>query len=424
MLNRLSILFGLLFAISLVGCGGSDEPAGESDVIKIGHFASLTGKEATFGNQVDNGIRLAVDEINANGGVLGKQIELITEDNRSQVHETTLAVEKLIDKDHVIVLLGEVASSRSIAAAPIAQREKIPMVSPSSTNPQVTVDKRTGEVRDYVFRVCFIDPFQGEVMAKFAYENLGARRVAILKDNANDYSVGLAKNFIPKFTAMGGEIVEEQAYEGGQVDFKAQLTAIEAADADAIFLPGYYTEVSLVAIQAKEVGLDIPLLGGDGWDSPELTKGAAGEALEGMYFSNHYSVEDTSPRVKKFTDEYMAKYNELPGAMSALGYDAMKIVAKVIENVGKADPQLIRDGLEKLSGFNGVTGDISINEQHNADKPAVIIQIKDGKFTYHTTIGNDPTSASEAADSGAEGDSAMTGEKAEKSGMDTATSEK
>ncbi len=393
-MKKLSLLLALLIPVAIIGCGESEQ---DDSVIRIGHFASLQGDIATFGQQTDNGIRLAVEEINADGGVLGKQIELITEDTRSTTQDAGSAAEKLISKDRVLVLLGEVASSLSLIAAPIAEREQVPMVTPSSTNPEVTVAKN-GKVRDFVFRVCFIDPFQGKVMATFAYENLGARRVAILSDNANDYSVGLAKNFKEAFTEMGGEIVVETAYEAKQVDFKSQLTEIRESDVDVAYVPGYYTEVSLIAAQARDLGFDKPLLGGDGWDSPELVKGEFAEALEGCYFSNHYSVEDTTRMVKEFTDKYEAKYGEQPGAMAALGYDAMYIVKDAIERAGKADPLLVRDALEATTDFSGVTGTITINEDHNAIKPAVVLKIRDGKFTYFATI--DPNNPTPSADAG------------------------
>ena len=380
------LLTGLLTG-GLISCGEKDGSDGgsDSDVIKIGHFASLQGDIATFGQQMDKGVALAVEEINANGGVLGKQSDLLTEDTRSTAQDAGLAAEKLISKDEVSVLLGEVASSLSLAAAPIADREKVPMITPASTNPKVTVDEQ-GNVRPYVFRICFTDDFQGKVIAKFVRENLGLQKVAIMTDNANDYSVGLAKSFRETFTSMGGEVVAEQAFEAKQVDFKSQLTAIRDANPEAIIVPAYYTEVSLIAEQARALGITVPLIGGDGWDSPELTKGNAKAALEGCFFSNHYAVEDTTAHVKAFTENYQKKYGELPGAMSALGYDAMKIVAHIIAKAGTTEAEALTKELENLKDFQGVTGNISINAQHNADKSAVIIQIKDGKFTYYTTI--------------------------------------
>ncbi|MCE2503869.1 MAG: ABC transporter substrate-binding protein [Chlorobi bacterium] len=385
MYRLITLLFAGLLAGIMISCGGNGGNEEESDVIKIGHFASLQGDIATFGQQTDKGIKLAVEEINANGGVLGKQIQLITEDTRSTTQDAGLAAEKLISNDGVTVLLGEVASSLSLVAAPIAEREQVPMLTPSSTNPEVTVDKN-GNVRKYVFRVCFIDPFQGKVMAKFAKENLSTQRIAILKDNANDYSVGLAKNFRETFEAMGGEILAEQAFEAKQVDFKSQLTDIRDMNPDAIYVPGYYTEVSLIAEQARDLGITVPLLGGDGWDSPELTKGKFKEALEGCYFSNHYSVEDTTAKVKAFTEKYDQSYGELPGAMSALGYDAMYIVADAITRAGSTDSEAVTKALSETKDFPGITGNITIDEQHNAEKSAVVLMIKEGKFTYFATM--------------------------------------
>lgn len=383
---RLLTTAAAIALFTLAGCTktGGDKPE-ESATIKIGQIASMTGKEATFGQQVDDGIKLAIEEINNAGGLLGKKLELITEDTQSQTPPTKTAMEKLVSKDQVVAVIGEVASSRSMAAAPIAERAKVTLISPASTNTNVTLDK-DGKTLGYVYRICFIDPFQGTVMAKFASENLKAKNIAILKDNANDYSVGLAKNFAETFTKNGGTIVEEQAYEGGQTDFKAQLTAIKAKNPEAIFVPGYYTEVSLIAQQARELGMKAPLLGGDGWDSPVLTQGAAKEALEGSFFSNHYSEQDTSAVVLEFIKRFKAKYNEVPGAMSALGYDAMNIIAKIIKDSGKADAETIAKGLATLKDYPGVTGKITIDPQHNANKPAVVLQIKDGKYSYYSTI--------------------------------------
>lgn len=391
---RIISLLAAVVCLAFIGCPDKKPAAGENgkepivegNTIKIGHFASLTGKEATFGVQVNNGVMLAVDEINAAGGLNGKQIELIAEDTQSQTSGAQNAVEKLVGKDQVAAVIGEVASARSMAASPTCEREKTPMLSPASTNEQVTLAK-DGSVLNYIFRICFIDPFQGTVMAKFAGDKLGAKNVAVLKDNANAYSVGLAKNFSDKFKSLGGTIVEEQDYEGGQSDFKAQLTAIKAKNPQAIFVPGYYTEVSLIAVQARQLGITVPLLGGDGWDSPTLTQGAAKTALEGCYFSNHYSEQDTSAAVQEFIKKYKAKYGgEAPGAMSALGYDAMMIIAKICKDSGKSDRETIRAGLAALKDYKGVTGNITIDDKHNASKPAVVLQIKNGAFTYNSTI--------------------------------------
>ncbi len=370
---------GLIFVITLMvlisSCGKKDE-----NVIKIGQFASLTGSEATFGISSDNGIKLAVEEINNTGGVLGKKIELITEDNQGKPNETQTVVQKLINRDKVAGIIGEVASSRSKAAAPICQNAKIPMISQASTNPEVTA------IGDYVFRVCFIDPFQATVMSKFALNSMKVKKVALLIDQRNAYSTGLADNFRKIFVELGGEIVEEQKYSAGDKDFKAQLTAIKYKNPEAIFIPGYYTDVGLIAIQAREIGLTVPLFGGDGWESEKLTEGKAKDALEGCFFSTHVSSEDPNPLIQEFIKKYRAKYKSEPDAYSFLGYDAMMLMADAIKRAGSTEGDKIRQELAKTSNFKGITGNITINEQRNAIKPAVVLEIKDGKFKYKETI--------------------------------------
>jgi len=382
-MKKIIFLFAFI-AVTLVSCnksGGEKPQAEEAATIKIGHYASLTGKEATFGTEVDAGVKMAVEEINKSGGLLGKQIELITEDTQSNPQGAGNAVEKLIGNDKVVAVIGEVASGRSLIGGPICQRSKVPMVSPASTNEKVT---QTG---DYIFRICYIDPFQGSVLAKFAMDNLKKKTAALLKDNANAYSVGLTENFKKKFTEMGGQIVEEQSYQGGESDFKAQLTSIKAKNPDVIFVPGYYTETSLIAVQARQLGIKAPLLGGDGWDSPVLTQGAAKDALEGCFFTNHYSEQDTSARVQDFIKKFSALHNGgTPGAMSALGYDAMMIIAKAIKDGGKADSETIKNGITTLKDYQGITGNITIDANRNATKSAVVLEIKGGKFTYNTTV--------------------------------------
>src|SRR5688572_23590634 len=259
-------LLGLWLCVTaaLTACG--DQGAGESDEIVIGEYGSLTGTTATFGISTKNGVDMAIEKVNAAGGVLGKQVRVIVEDDQGRPEEAQTVVTKLINSDQVVAVIGEVASSRTLAAAPVAQQAGIPMITPSSTNPRVT------EVGDMIFRVCFIDPFQGLVMAKFATNTLKVRNVAVLRDIRNDYSVGLADVFVQNFTQMGGTIAADLSYSEGDTDFSAQLTSIAASRPDAIFIPGYYTEVGLIARQARQAGLTIPLLGGDGWDSPQLTE--------------------------------------------------------------------------------------------------------------------------------------------------------
>ena len=364
----------------LCGCGKPASEAAGGETIAIGEFASLTGKEAAFGQSSHKGTALAMEELNATGGLLGKKISFIFEDNRTTPGESATIVKKLITRDHVIAVLGEVASGRSLEAAPICQANKIPMISPSSTNPKVT------ETGDYIFRVCFTDPFQGKLLAEFAKRSLKAQKVAIFSDVSAPYSVGLAQFFKEPFLANGGKVVAEQKYTGGDKDFKAQLTAIKAANPDAIFVPGYYTEAGLIVSQARQLGITVPLFGGDGWEAPELIQ-IAGAALEGTYYSTHFSAENQDPKIQKFVQAYRAKYNdESPDAMAALGYDSAMVLADATKRAGTTEGAKLRDALAATKNYEGLTGKTTLNAQRDATKPAVIITVKDGKFKYVETI--------------------------------------
>jgi branched-chain amino acid transport system substrate-binding protein len=374
-LSYLLIIITVISALYLSGCTKSSQ-----NEILIGEYASLTGSEATFGISSDNGLKLAVNEVNSSGGVLGKKIKLITYDDQGKPSEAATVVQKLINKDRVVAIVGEVASSRSKAGAQICQSSKIPMVSPASTNPEVTA------IGDYIFRVCFIDPFQAEVMSKFAIQSLKIKRVAVLQDVKNAYSTGLAEFFVKKFKEMGGDIVEVQSYQSGDKDFKAQLTAIKSKNPEGVFIPGYYTDVGLIAIQAREIGITQPLFGSDGWESEKLTEGKAADALEGCFFSTHVSTEDPSPNVQNFIAKYKAKYNMMPDAMSFLAYDAGMIMFDAIKRAGSTENDKIKDALASTKDFDGVTGKISMNDQRNAVKPAVILEIKNGLFKYKETV--------------------------------------
>lgn len=367
------------------GCnkGGSEQTAAGSsggDTIKIGEYASLTGKEATFGTSSHEGTLLAIEQINAAGGVLGKKLELLTEDTQSKAGEPANAVNKLIARDKVVAMLGEVASSRSLEAAPICQANQIPMISPASTNPKVT------EVGDYIFRVCFIDPFQGTVMANFAGKTLKEKRVAVFTDEKSDYSKGLAKFFKERFTADGGEIVVELGYNGGDKDFKGQLTSIKAANPDGVFVPGYYTDVALICVQARQLGLNVPLYGGDGWESDKLLE-IGHDAVEGNYFSTHYHPDAENPVTHKFVEDYRKRWNgKTPDGLAACGYDSALVLADAIKRAGSTDAQKLRDAIGATKNFPASTGNISINEHRDATKPAVILQVKGGKFNYLETV--------------------------------------
>jgi branched-chain amino acid transport system substrate-binding protein len=370
---RLLFVLGLACVLGL-GCKQ------QSDEIVIGEYGSLTGGTATFGTSTHAGVMQALDEVNAAGGLLGKKVRVVTEDDQSKPEEAVSAVLKLIKQDNVVAVIGEVASSRSLAAAPQCQQNKIPMLSPASTNPKVT------EVGDYIFRACFIDPFQGSTMAKFAMRTLGLKRFAILTDTKNDYSVGLAQFFRDTVANQGGQIVAQESYSEGDIEFKAQLTKIKTQNPEALFVPGYYTECALVARQARELGLTVPLLGGDGWDSPKTIE-IGGAAVEGVYFTNHYSEQEDRPEVKKFLSVYKQRNaGKTPDAMAVLGYDAMLMMADAIRRAGSTEGTKIRDALAATKNFAGVSGKISIDASRNAQKSIVVLKIANGKFTFVESV--------------------------------------
>jgi branched-chain amino acid transport system substrate-binding protein len=354
-------------------------PAFSQDAIKIGEFGSLTGDNASYGVSQNQGIQMAVDEINNSGGVLGKKIDLTVEDNQTKQGQTTTIVRKLISQDHVVALLGEVASSKTLEAAPVAQEAKIPLIATGATNPKVT------QVGDYVFRVCFIDDFQAIVIARFVLEKLHKTKVAFLTDVKQDYSVGLtqfARDYLQK---NGGQVVKEQSYSSGDKDFRAQLTDIKSVNPDVILITGYYPEVSLIIREARQLGIKAAFAGGDGWDGASLIP-VGGKAIEGSYFSNHFSTEDKSPAVQQFVEKYRKKYNKLPDAFAGLGYDSVNLLADAIKRAGSTDPEKLRDAIAETKDFPGVTGKITINAERNANKSAVIITIKNGALHYFETI--------------------------------------
>ncbi|MBC7365432.1 MAG: ABC transporter substrate-binding protein [Undibacterium sp.] len=349
--------------------------AGAQETIKIGEFASLTGKEATYGQTVNKGTRLAFEETNAAGGVLGRKLQLVTEDDQSKPGESATVVKKLISREKVVAILGELTSGRTLEAAPIAQAAKIPLVSPGATAVEVTTKG------NYIFRVCFIDEFQGTVMAKFALDTLKVRRLALLSSVSSAQSVGLSKFFRERITAGGGAVALEQKYGEGDKDFRAQLTAIKAANVEAIFVPGYYAEAALVSKQARELGLTVPLLGIDAWESSQLIS-VGGAAVEGCYFSTHYSPENKSSAVVAFNQRFRARWNEDSNALSALAYDAAKVLIDAIKRAGSTDGAKIRDALAATKNYAAVTGSITFDAQRNPTKSAVVLTVKNGKFTF------------------------------------------
>ena len=372
--NIFALLLPLVLALNACNKGN------DTNVIKVGEYASLTGKEATFGNSSHEGTIMAIDEANAAGGVLGKKLQLLTEDTQSKQGESATVVNKLVARDGVVAVLGEVASGRSLEAARICQEAKVPMISPSSTNPKVT------ETGDFIFRVCFVDPFQGTVMANFARKTLKEQKVAVFTDVKSDYSKGLAQFFKEQFVKSGGTVVVELDYNGGDKDFKAQLTAIKAASPDGVFVPGYYTDVALICIQARQIGLNVPLFGGDGWESEDLMK-IGKEAVEGNYFSTHYHPDVGTEISRRFVDNYKKRFNgKTPDALAAMGYDSAIVLLDAIKRASSTDGQKIRDALAQTKDFQAVTGKITINEKRDAVKAAVILQVKNGKYKYLETI--------------------------------------
>jgi branched-chain amino acid transport system substrate-binding protein len=352
---------------------------GTSDTLLLGQVGSLTGSEATFGISARNGIAMAVEETNAAGGVKGKKLAVRVYDSQGRPEEAAQAATRLITQDKVLVLLGEAASSNSMAMAEKAQAAGVPMITPSSTNPAVT---RKG---DYIFRVCFIDPFQGYVMAKFARDHLEMKKVAVLQDNKSAYSVGLTDVFSRKFSEMGGAIVANESYSKGDTDFRAQLTAIKMTKPNAVFIPGYYTDVGIIARQARELGLSVPLLGGDGWESDKLFE-LGGEAIEGSYYSNHYSVDNPDPRVQEFIGKYKAAYGGVPDSVAALAYDAARLAIDAMKRAPDLTGASIRDAIASTKDFPGVAGTINLDQNRDAVKQAVILKVEGGKTKFVTTI--------------------------------------
>ncbi len=347
--------------------------------ILLGSYSSNTGATATFGIYQQRGIEMAIEEINKAGGIKGKMIKHINYDNKSDDNETLSVVKRLINQDGVVALIGEITSGRSKIGAGIAQENKVPMITPSATNPDVT------KVGNFIFRACFIDPFQGQVMAKFMIDNLKLKKAAILRDVKSDYSVGLADVFKAEVIKNGGQIVDDIAYQEGDVDFKSQLTSIKTKKPDAIFVPGYYNEVALIAKQAKELGMAQVMLGGDGWSSPKLYE-IAKEAINGHYFSNHYTTESTDPKTVEFVKNFKAKYNESADVMAALAYDATYMMAEAMKTAPEITSDNIRIALSQIKNFQGVTGNVSMNENRDAVKSAVVVKVDGTNYKFITSV--------------------------------------
>ena len=369
------------------GTGTNTATAGGGEIL-VGEYGSMTGPQATFGQSTHNGIMMAVDEINAKGGINGRKIKVITEDDQSKQDEAATAVTKLISQNNVIAVLGEVASSASIAAAPICQANKVPMITPSSTNPEVT------KKGDYIFRICFTDDYQGHSLGEYVAKTLGVKRAAILTDVKSDYSQGLGHFFEERFTALGGQIVAKASYANGDSDFKSQLTSVKAANPEVLFVPGYYTDIGQIATQSKDLGMNQPLVGGDGWESPKLIE-IGGKSLEGSYYSNHYFYGDPTPLVRDFVQKYKDRYGATPDALAALGYDDARVLGDALKRSAGKGGKDLRDAIAATKGFAAVTGTINIGPERNAiGKKLVIEEIKNGQLTLKATV---EPSGSEAA---------------------------
>lgn len=375
------LLASAMSVVFLAGCGGGKT---DSKDIRIGGNFELTGGVANYGKATLNGVNLAFKQANAAGGVLGKQLTMITADNKSEPSEATNAMTKLINQDKVVAVLGPVASSNVLAALQVGQDNKIPVFTPTATNPKVTMDN--GKVRTFVFRSCFIDPFQGKVMSDFAVKSLKVKNAAIFTDSSSDYSKGLAEVFESEFTASGGKIAVKEAFLQKDKDFKATLTKIKAANPDVIFLPAYYEEAGLVIKQARELGINVPIIGTDGFDDPKLVDIAGAGSLNNTYFSSHYSAQDTDPEIQKFIAAYKQEYGQEPNTLAALGYDAGLMLIDAIKRANSTEPQKIREALEQTKNLRVSTGMITLNANHDPVKSAVVIEMKDGKQTFKEKI--------------------------------------
>lgn len=388
MKKRLSMLLAVGLLVSgLTACGANSKGGqANSNEIKIGINYELSGGVASYGQSSVDGIMMAIDEINAAGGINGKKLVPVKYDNKSEPAEAITLANKLISQDDVVAILGPATSGSFKSEISVAEKKKVPVISGSATADDVTVDKN-GK-KNYAFRICYTDSFQGTAMANFASQNLSAKKAVIVKDSSSDYAKGLAENFTKTFTAAGGSIVGEEAYVAKDKDFNAILTKIKGLDFDVVYLPGYYEEAGLIIKQARALGIDKPILGADGFDSPDLASLAGAGALTKVYFTNHYSSLDKDPAVVKFIDDYKKKYNKEPNAFNALGYDLAKFVADGLKRSKSVDSEALKEALAGTKDFAGVTGSFSIDENHNPVKAIVVVGLENGKQATAVKSGN------------------------------------
>jgi branched-chain amino acid transport system substrate-binding protein len=385
--KKLSLLVLAVFMfVAVAGCGGSNSANNTSDgdndattdTIKVGINCELSGAVASYGDNARNGALIAIDEINEAGGVLGKKFEPLVRDNQSKTDEAMNVSAALVDEG-MVAQVGPLTSGAVAGSTPILMENQIPLIAPAATADNVTVDDKTNKVRDYIFRMCYRDSDQGRRMADFAIDTLGVKNAAIFGSTSDDYAKGLAKYFKEQFESKGGTIVTEEGFMNGDKEFRGTLTKIRGKNPEFIYVPGYYTEVSVLIKQARDLGINVPIGGGDGWDSPDMIEVAGAEALNNTYFTNHYSVEDPNPAIQDFVKTYQGKHNKLPDSFAALGYDSVKLLADAITRAGSADPVKIKEALEETKDFAGITGTMSIDEFHNPVKNIVVIEYKDGK---------------------------------------------
>ena len=389
MKKRLVKLFAAtaLFAGVLAGCAESSGQSG--DTIKIGLNLELSGGVASYGTGINQGVQLAVDEINEAGGVDGKQIKLVSVDNKSDGQEATNGAIKLTDQDKVVAIIGAATSGNTIAQVEIANNTKTVLITPSGTSMVVTVNdkgKDKGKLNEYAFRTTFIDPFQGTVAANFALNELGVKTAAVYGDNASDYAKGLGAAFIETFEAAGGKIVAQESYIAKDTDFRSTLTRIKTAEPEFVYIPGYYEEVGLIVKQARELGINAPLMGGDGWDSPTLVELAGADALNNTYVTAAYAAEDPDPMIQNFVKAFTEKHGEAPDGFSALGYDTVYLLKDAIERAGSVDSVKIKEALEQTKDFPLVTGALTIDENHNPIKAATILEFVDGQMKFNSKV--------------------------------------
>lgn len=373
------VVLTLLTLVLAVGCASSK--AGDSNTIRVGVNYELTGNNATYGTNLNDGLQMAIEEINQQGGVLGKKIESVILDNKSDATESANVSTRLATRENVIALLGPATSGATKAAIPAAMDNKIPLISASATADDVTLNA-DGSVKEYVFKTCFNDSFQGVMMAQFGYNELGLKKASVLADTTSDYAQGLSKAFQETFTELGGEVLSVEAYAAGDTDFRAVLTNLKGKNPEFLYVPGYYEEVGLIIRQARELGLDVPILGGDGYESPKLLELAGKDALNQVYYSSHYSPMDDSEIVAAFKEKFRAKFNKEPDAFNALGYDLGYLLADALERAGETDSEKLKVALQETEGFVGVTGTLTIDQFHNPVKSVTIIEVKDGKPTF------------------------------------------